>query len=966
MSDPRDEHAPDETQHEDWLTHLAGPDRPAAGSARGSLRDRGHGLRGGLRQRQAPAPSLDAARIRSPRSIVPPKPAPVAPEPEEVEEFEEPEAPTAVKATPVKATPVKATAVKAPPATRRSMPLAEAPSRLPRAPKLPALPRVSINAEDIKRLAARRPAFHRPTLHRPHWHLSRRQTAGLGLGLAGMIVVAGSMVALLPGKPVVNPGTGAVNAVQFSTAAHPPTGTFNFGPYFVATEGRLLMMGSDGTTSFVWASSDGSNWEKLTSDDAFAAAGGRFVALGFASDGNGGFVAVGDSFAKDSTVSASAWYSRDGKKWFQAGIDFPQNAEMMGLAVGSDAMVAAGNGVAWISRGGTSWKMVALPQATGYVPRSVLTWAGGFAIVSAWAGDGDRKSAVWVSPDGETWLQAWQELALFDVEDAAPYGSGIVAVGSQAYTVDELATPTPKPTPTPKTTGQPKVTAKPTKTPAPTPAASGSATASGEPSASPGPTGAAIALRSAGSWSSANGLQWFRGNSTGGAYAQSMTSVSQVFDSLVAVGATPELTVEGASPSGSLTLWITDDGTGWKPVRTNVPPVARGRVVQYGSYVVVAGEAAGGSLAVFTGEVSLGSPLPPVSSTPTPAIAFSLRADESPAVPAGKATDLLGPVVGTSDRFYAFITTAAGTGVWTSTDGRAWTQQAEPADLLPVDGKGTPVVLAAIEDGRGGIMAVGKVTSADGKDGAMIWRFSGGKWSQATVTGTAPAALSSVSQHGGTFVAGATTTDGPRLMVSEDGSAWVAASVPGAGGYLLTGTSWAQGFIASGAGTPAGEGEDAASASASASATPGPFRVWTSPDGLVWTAQADWSLPRNAGTVVGAGDGLVATSTGITGKDSWWWSADGKTWQESQLTTVPGGCLASLDAGLVKVAPPAAGATDPAWSVWVSKDGKSWQSPNVDNVTFGSGTVCRVAAVGRKIVIVGWEAPGVLKFFYSH
>ena len=116
---------------------------------------------------------------------------------------------------------------------------------------------------------------------------------------------------------------------------------------------------------------------------------------------------------------------------------------------------------------------------------------------------------------------------------------------------------------------------------------------------------------------------------------------------------------------------------------------------------------------------------------------------------------------------------------------------------------------------------------------------------------------------------------------------------------------------------------------------------------------------------MGAGDGLVITSTGITGKDSWWWSADGKAWQEAHLTTVPGGCMASLDAGLVKVAPPAVGSEDPTWRVWVSEDGKAWQNSRIDNVTFGATTICRVTSVGKKIVIVGWQSAGVLQVYFS-
>ncbi len=958
MGDPRDERAPSDGQHEDWLTDLAGPDRPVRpGIARGGLRDRGGGLRsGGLRQRPAPTPTLDSARVRSARSIVAPKRAEQAEDAEPAEEAEEEPAATRKAGPALRRTPSGASARKPAPAVPQV--------KMPALPKVN-LPSVKVSAEDIRKLAARRPKLHRPALHRPHWRLSARHTAALGIGLAALLATVGGLATVVPNKPVVDPGSGAVNNVEFTAAGAPPDTIFNFGPFFVPTEGRLLMMGSDGQTSFVWASTDGSNWERYTSVDAFGGPDHRFVVLGFAADGNGGYVTVGDSFDADGNVSASAWYSRDAKRWFAASIDFPENAEMMGLAVGSEAMVSAGNGVAWISRGGTSWKMVALPDATGYVPRAVRTWAGGYAIVSAWAGDGDRKSAVWVSPDGETWLQGWSMLTLFDVEDAVAYGSGLVAVGSQGRTVDELATPTPKATPEPSASA--KVTPKATKTPEPTPDTSGSPGASMEPTPTPLPTTAAIAYQIAGSWSSANGLEWFKGNSLGGPYAQSMTSVAQAFDSLVAVGSSPgDLRGTDSAGEGNLTLWVTDDGNAWKPIRTNVPTLSRSRIVQYGRYLVLAGVGPSGRLTVLTGEVSLGAPLPPVFASPTPAIALSVQADESPAVPGLKGVDTLGPVVAVGDRFYFFINQEAGTGIWTSTDGRSpLVAQAEPADLLPEEGAegSTPTVLDAIADGNGGILAVGKIT-ADGEDKAAIWRLSGETWTQVPITGSAPAALGSLAQYDGTFVAAATVAEGPRIMVSEDGGSWVEASVPGSSGYLLRITSWSGGFVASGS-TGGAAAEDEEDSDAEPSATPGTVHVWTSPDGLVWTAQADWLLPRNPGQVIGAGDGLVITSTGITGKDSWWWSADGKAWQEAQLTTAAGGCMARLDTGLIKVAPPAPEAEDPAWHVWVSEDGKSWQNPGIDNVAFEDTTVCRVASSGKKIMIVGWASPSVLRVYVS-
>jgi len=51
--------------------------------------------------------------------------------------------------------------------------------------------------------------------------------------------------------------------------------------------------------------------------------GQRFVVLGFADDGNGGLIAVGDGFTAGSKVAATAWRSRDGRTWSSATVDFP-------------------------------------------------------------------------------------------------------------------------------------------------------------------------------------------------------------------------------------------------------------------------------------------------------------------------------------------------------------------------------------------------------------------------------------------------------------------------------------------------------------------------------------------------------------------------------------------------------------------------------------------------------------------
>ena len=313
--------------------------------------------------------------------------------------------------------------------------------------------------------------------------MSILQTIFLVVGLATVIAVVAGMVMLIPNQPVATPATGSVRAVDFRAASKPPTGNFFYGPYFVSQGSQLLMMGSDGKSSGVWSSTDGSTWQSISAAGSFGAPNQRFVVLGFADDGNGGLVAVGDGFAAGSTVVATAWHSRDGRTWSPASIDVPNDTEMIGLAERPGAMVSAGNGVAWFSPDGSSWTAVNLPNATGYIPRAVRAWAGGFAIVAVSTGTDPRHTKAWTSPDGTHWTEAAAPLAGFEVQDLVAYGNGLVAVGSQILTPAELATPSPSPSPSPTagpSASKSKATPKPTPKPTGTPAASGVAHAASD------------------------------------------------------------------------------------------------------------------------------------------------------------------------------------------------------------------------------------------------------------------------------------------------------------------------------------------------------------------------------------------------------------------------------------------------------------------------------------------------------
>lgn len=426
-----------------------------------------------------------------------------------------------------------------------------------------------------------------------------------------------------------------------------------------------------------------------------------------------------------------------------------------------------------------------------------------------------------------------------------------------------------------------------------------------------------------------------------------MESVTQVQDSLVAAGSEPGA-IPGASaaPTSPLALWVSDDGTSWKPVKTSASALTRSRLTLFGSHLVLAGIGASGALSVLTGDVALGSPLPAVAVTPTPAFSLTLHSGTTPMIAGITAQDTLGPVVATSDRFLVFVSRPTGTTVWSSADGSAWALEADPAELTATGPEGKPVVADAVRDAQGGTIAVGKVTGTSG-DSAAIWRLAGESWTAATINGAAPAALSSVAARRGSYVAAAGADGGPRLLFSDDGMTWIEAAIPGATGYMLSVTSWSGGFVASGL-NPDGTGT---------------VSVWTSSDGLTWTGKTDWKLPAKSGLVYGAGSGLVTTSTSVTSGTSWWWSADGKSWQDSKLTTT-GGCWGAVDAGFLAIAAPPAG-SDNKWSVFASKDARSWQKPTADTFSFGVPTPCRVASLGQHVVVVGWLQPGVLHDFYG-
>ncbi|MGZ6314732.1 MAG: hypothetical protein ACXWNI_03800 [Candidatus Limnocylindrales bacterium] len=786
-----------------------------------------------------------------------------------------------------------------------------------------------------RRPAAGRAIPNRPGLARPSLRLPSLRTAFALTGIAATLVIVASLLMTLPNNPAAPAATGSIYQISWRSAAKPPDGKFEFGPYFTSFGDSLLMLGTRGSTTTVWSSTDGSTWSQVSDSGAFEVSGRRFVAQGFSDDGSGGLVAVGNSFGSSPTdVAATAWRSRDGKSWSPAQVDSGSGQEMIGGAVTrSGGMVTACNGVAWFSSdNGQRWTASVLPGAQNYIPRVVGSWGGGYAIVELWNGDGAPHSTVWYSTTGRDWFQG-ASLDGFDARGIAGLGSRIVTVGSDTGTSAEGL---------------------------------------------------------AASWASTDGKTWVKATAASDQPQTAMDGVTAVNGSFVAVGAA-DASLAGTATQGpqpGLSVWVSDDGLSWLPIASGPQPIAHGRMATVAGRVVVVG-GVGTAQAVLAGDVTLGPNRTPTPGPSAPAeFALSVKAGDSPMIVDVGPSDTLGPVVATGTKFLTFVTQPSGTSIWSSDNGSLWAQEFKPDALVTPQNTGRPVVLQAIGDGNGGVIAIGRVTSASGDTGT-IWHLpKDGKWQQATMSDPAPPEFSSIAAGPGGFVAASDKAGGSPLMYSTDGQTWNAATISVADGYALTVGTYKSGFVAT--------GNDPTRAGIST--------AWISPDGVTWTMRPDWHLPVNVTQVFGIGNGLVAITSGSgvapaaspsapasappsasasasgsatptvkpTAKptaapsgnlpSSWWWSSTGVKWQPSGLKT-SGGNWAIVDGQILALDVPIALTNN--WIVWGSSDGKTWQHPASPPMTFGGSSSCRIASTPSQIVLVGWEAKGQLKDYFG-
>ena len=282
-------------------------------------------------------------------------------------------------------------------------------------------------------------------------------------------------------------------------------------------------------------------------------------------------------------------------------------------------------------------------------------------------------------------------------------------------------------------------------------------------------------------------------------------------------------------------------------------------------------------------------------------------------------------------------------GVWTSSDGTAWTI-APAADIF------TGVEIAGVTFANGKFVAVGSRVGSGAAEGHFeAWTSTDGMtWSLAPEE-QAIFAARGVAAGGPGFVAGgselqdvATGTYAARAATSPDGIAWTPAETGAFDGARMDAIAAGSGAIVAGGST--------------SGFTPAAAAFWVSTDGSAWTRLPD--DPGFAGAAVGgisAGPGgFVAVGSTSLGGAAVWTSSDGQAWSRVPEGPAFAGArmqsVAAAGPGYVAVG---YGPEDAA--VWTSTDGKAWER-DPGGTHFAGGQMFGIVP-GTPTVIVGRGVP---------
>lgn len=197
-----------------------------------------------------------------------------------------------------------------------------------------------------------------------------------------------------------------------------------------------VVVGEDGSSAVVWASSDLRTWQRGTGvKGALKGSKGTNRWMQAVAATADGYVAVGGS-KKNGVHAPAVWTSPDGQEWtLRATPRLPEDSSgyLRHVAVSGATAVAVGErrdadgtrrAFAFLSTdGGATWQESPLPEITGAdAVRGVTAAGAAFAVFGEIRQSGSADVAVWTSRDGRSW------------QAAHPRGTALSGAGDQRLT----------------------------------------------------------------------------------------------------------------------------------------------------------------------------------------------------------------------------------------------------------------------------------------------------------------------------------------------------------------------------------------------------------------------------------------------------------------------------------------------------------------------------------------------------
>ncbi len=193
----------------------------------------------------------------------------------------------------------------------------------------------------------------------------------------------------------------------------------------------------------IWTSADGTTWRRETVPTL--SNGSEWERITAILPTNGGFIAGGSVGPELGDRRARFWSSDDGTSW-EAIPDDPAfaGAEVADMIAVGGHVVAIGKlgtgqrwtgSIAWVSDDGRRWRRIDSPQLAGGIASAIAPAPGG-GVIAVGSDLDEREALVWRSIDGSTWQAPPRESSrLYNNEkirmtDVTAVRGGLVAVGN--------------------------------------------------------------------------------------------------------------------------------------------------------------------------------------------------------------------------------------------------------------------------------------------------------------------------------------------------------------------------------------------------------------------------------------------------------------------------------------------------------------------------------------------------------